>query len=137
MALFAEINQTPSPYSILQDIGRVTTPKLVPRTCLRYLQTTLIMWGGGLVSELMWGILGFIWENDTTIQLFDCHSKKQNHNIEFSLHWLENYVKSAYKDTFPLMMYFQVDCSPSFKNVIKCALKRNDCQQKRDLDARK
>ena len=53
MALFAEINQTPSPYSILQDIGRVATPKLVTRTCLRYLQTTLIMWGGGLVSELM------------------------------------------------------------------------------------
>ena len=48
MVLFAEINQTPSNYSILQDIGRVATPKLVPRTCLRYLQTTLIMWRGGL-----------------------------------------------------------------------------------------
>ena len=47
MVLFAEINQTPPPCSLLQDIGRVATPKLVPRTCLRYLQTTLIMWGGG------------------------------------------------------------------------------------------
>ena len=41
-----------SPYSMLQYIGRVATPKLVSRNCLRYLQTTLIMRGGGLVSEL-------------------------------------------------------------------------------------
>ena len=33
----------PSPYSMLQDIGRVATPKLVSRNCFRYLQTTLIM----------------------------------------------------------------------------------------------
>ena len=53
MVHFAEINQAPSPYSMLQDIGRVATPKLVPRNCLRYLQTTLIMGRGGLVSEFM------------------------------------------------------------------------------------
>ena len=47
----------PSPYSMLQYIGRVATPKLVSRNCLRYLQTTLIMGGGGLVSEFMWGIV--------------------------------------------------------------------------------
>ena len=47
----------PSPYSMLQYLGRVTTPKLVPRNCLRYLQTTLIMRVGGLVSEFMWGIV--------------------------------------------------------------------------------
>ena len=41
MVLFAEINQAPSPYSMLQHIGKVATPKLVPRNCLRYLQTTL------------------------------------------------------------------------------------------------
>ena len=53
MVHFAEINQAPPPYSILQYIDRVATPKLVSRNCLRYLQTTLIMGGGGLVSEFM------------------------------------------------------------------------------------
>ena len=53
MVHFTEINQDPSPYSMLQYIGRVATPKLLPRNCLRYLQTTLIMGGGGLVSEFM------------------------------------------------------------------------------------
>ena len=53
MAHFAEINQAPFPYSMLQYIGGVASPKLVPRDCLRYLQTTLIMEGGGLVSEFM------------------------------------------------------------------------------------
>ena len=57
MVHFPEINKAPSPYSMLQHIGRVETPKLVPRNCLRYLQTTLGMWGGGLVSEFMWGIV--------------------------------------------------------------------------------
>ena len=38
----------PSPYSMLQDIGRVATLNLVPRNCLKYLQTTLIMGGGGI-----------------------------------------------------------------------------------------
>ena len=56
MVHFAEINQPPPSYSMLQYIGRVATPKLVSRNCLRYLQTTLIMGGGGLVSEFMWGI---------------------------------------------------------------------------------
>ena len=46
MVRFADINQAPSPYSMLQDIERVATPKLVPRNCLSYLQTTLIMRGG-------------------------------------------------------------------------------------------
>ena len=57
MVHFAEVNHVPSPYSMLQDIGRVAT-KLVSRHCLRYLQTTLIIGVGGLVSEFMWGILG-------------------------------------------------------------------------------
>ena len=43
MAHFAEMNQLFSPYSILQHIRRVVTPKLVPRTYLRCLQATLIM----------------------------------------------------------------------------------------------
>ena len=53
MAHFAEINQAPSSYSMLQYIGGVASPKLAPRNCLRYLQTTLIMEGEGLVSEFM------------------------------------------------------------------------------------
>ena len=44
--------------SILQHIGRVVTPTLVPRNCLRYFQKTLIMGGGGLVPEVTWGIVG-------------------------------------------------------------------------------
>ena len=57
MVLFPEINQAPPPYSMLQHTGRVATPKLVPRNCLRYLQTTLRMGGGGLVSEFMCGVV--------------------------------------------------------------------------------
>ena len=34
MVQFAEINQVPSPYSMLQDIGSEATPKLVPTNCL-------------------------------------------------------------------------------------------------------
>ena len=53
MVHLVEINQTPPPYSMLQYIGRVATPKLMPKNCLIYLQTTLIMGGGGLLSEFM------------------------------------------------------------------------------------
>ena len=53
MIHFAEIKQAPPPYSVLQNIGRVAAPKLVPRNYLRYLQTTMIIGGGGLVSEFM------------------------------------------------------------------------------------
>ena len=53
MVHFVAINQVPPPYSMLQYIGGVATPKLVLRNCLRYLQTTLIMGGEGLVSEFM------------------------------------------------------------------------------------
>ena len=49
---FAEINQVPSTYSMCQDIGRVAAPKLVARHCLRYLQTTLIMEGGGSENNI-------------------------------------------------------------------------------------
>ena len=38
---------------MLQDIGSVATPKLVPRNCLRYLEVTLIMERGELVTEFM------------------------------------------------------------------------------------
>ena len=54
---FSEMSQSPSlSYSMFQHNGRVATPKLVPRNCPRYLQATLIMGGGRLVSESMWGI---------------------------------------------------------------------------------
>ena len=67
MAHFAEINLPPPPYSMLQHTGRVATPKLVPRSCLRYLQTTLIMGDEGLVSEFMWGIVGSLYPPQTII----------------------------------------------------------------------
>ena len=57
MVHFAEINQVPSSYSMLPHTGRVATPNLVPRNCLKYLQRSLIMGGGGLVSEFMRGIV--------------------------------------------------------------------------------
>ena len=48
MVHFAEINQALLSYSMLQDIVKVATLKLVSRNCLRYLQTTLIMGGRGI-----------------------------------------------------------------------------------------
>ena len=57
---FTEINQTPSLYSMLQDVGREATPKLAATDCPKYLQTTLITGWGGLVSEFMWDIVGGI-----------------------------------------------------------------------------
>ena len=53
MVHFAEINQAPLPYSMLQYIGRVATRKLVPKNRLRYLETAFTMWEGGLVSQFM------------------------------------------------------------------------------------
>ena len=52
MVHFAEINQTPFLYSMLPYIGRVATPKLLPRNCLIYLQTTLIIVGGDWSQNL-------------------------------------------------------------------------------------
>ena len=52
MVHFAEINQAPPPYSMLQYIDRVATPKLVPRNCLKYLQTTLKMGEGDWSQNL-------------------------------------------------------------------------------------
>ena len=53
MVYFAEITQAPSLYSMLQNVGKVETLKLVPTNCLRYLQTTLTMGEKGLVSQFM------------------------------------------------------------------------------------
>ena len=38
-------------------ISRVATGKLIPRNCVRYLQTTLIMEEGGLDSKFKWDIV--------------------------------------------------------------------------------
>ena len=57
MVYFAEINQVPFLYSVLQDIVRVATAKLLPTNCLRNLQTTLILGEQGLVSEFMKDII--------------------------------------------------------------------------------
>ena len=69
MTHFAEINQAPPTYLILQYIGRVATPKHVQRNCLRYLQTTLIVKGGGLVLEFIWGIVDAELPNDLTLSI--------------------------------------------------------------------
>ena len=65
MVLFAEINQALSPYSMLQHIGRVATPNLVPRNCLRYLQTILIMgegdWSQNLCDVSLMGPYYYRW----------------------------------------------------------------------------
>ena len=84
MVHFTEINQTPPPYSILQDVGREATPKLATTNCPKYLQTTLIMGWGGLVSEFMWGIVGPVYL--TIIYLADAVSKRyKNYLIIFSI----------------------------------------------------
>ena len=57
-------------YSMLQHIGRVTTLKLVQRNCRGYLQTTLIIGRGGLISEFMWGILGSKFQLQQRIFIF-------------------------------------------------------------------
>ena len=49
MVHFAEINQVPPSYSMMKHIERVATPKLSPRNCLRYLETTLNI-GGRVVG---------------------------------------------------------------------------------------
>ena len=45
--------QCVSRFVILQHLGRVATPTLVSKNCFKYLQTTLIMGGGELVSKLV------------------------------------------------------------------------------------
>ena len=52
MIHFAEINQVPPVYSMLQYIGRVATPKLVPSNCLRYFQAILIIGKGDWSQNL-------------------------------------------------------------------------------------
>ena len=68
MVHFAEISQAPLSYSMLQDGGRVATPKFVPGNCLRYLQTTLKMGVGALVSEFM----GRIKEGEVRKKVYGC-----------------------------------------------------------------
>ena len=45
-----ERDQFSAPFTMLQYIGRAAVPKFVPRNCLRYFETTLIMGGGGRES---------------------------------------------------------------------------------------
>ena len=42
---------------MLQGTGRGAIPKILPRNCLRHLQTTLIIGKEGLVSEFMLGVV--------------------------------------------------------------------------------
>ena len=102
MLHFAEINQASSPYSMLQDIGRVATPNLVPRNCLRYLQTTLIMGEGGLVSEFMWGIgLG--------IYVRYCLKKSMKNKGRFGKTWNFFYLKPTILDVWDMSNGFMTN----------------------------
>lgn len=42
MIHFAHITQAFSPYSMLQHVGRVAKPRLVPKNSLKYWKTTLL-----------------------------------------------------------------------------------------------
>ena len=57
MVHFAEINQAPPTYSVLQYIGRVASPKLVPRNCLRYLRKQHWYSGEGDWSQNLFNVL--------------------------------------------------------------------------------
>ena len=48
----------PPPYSMLQHIGRVATPTHVPKNS-QILANNIGNGGGRLLSEFMWGIVGF------------------------------------------------------------------------------
>ena len=48
MVHFTEINQDPSPYSMLQYIGRVATPKLLPRKLSQILANNIDNGGRGI-----------------------------------------------------------------------------------------
>ena len=51
MIHFTEINQAPPPTQYFSILERIAALKLVPRNCLRYLKTILIIGGGGLASK--------------------------------------------------------------------------------------
>ena len=87
MVHFADINQTPSSYSMLQDIGRVATPKLVLRNCLRYLQTTLIMRCG---------------EIGLRIYVRYCLKKSMKTKREFAKTWHFFYLKPTILDVWDM-----------------------------------
>ena len=98
MVHFAEISQAPSSYSMLQHIGRVATPKLVPTNCLRYLQTTLIMGSGGLVSEFMWGIA----------DLYICIYKHFVPSFKRFYGWVRKYIINGDKNLPNLYAFWDV-----------------------------
>ena len=52
MVQFAELIQALPHYSMLQHNGRVAALNLVPRKCLRYLETILVIWGGDQSQNL-------------------------------------------------------------------------------------
>ena len=94
MVHFTEINQTPPPYSMLQDIGREARPKLATTNCPKYLQTTLIMGWGGLVSEFMWGIVGVQYVWNTSRKFRKPNQRKRRHKDRK----VQNSVQKPFRD---------------------------------------
>ena len=80
------MNHAPPPYSVLHHIGRgVATPKFEPRNCARYLQTTLIMGGGGWSENLC-----------EVLQLRNYMNQWQQIWLEWDYYLLRNEVLNIY-----------------------------------------
>ena len=62
-------NEVSSPYSMLQDIGRVATAKLVPRNCL-ILANSMENGRSRWVSEFLWGIVEFAFRSELASHSF-------------------------------------------------------------------
>ena len=118
------------------------------------IENSVMQTGAGALLFVKNYISGLIWRNDSTTYLSDSHSKDEYCNLSSSgttillkfnsLHSVENYIKYVYHNTYLLTLYFQVEyikvhCSPSAKNVTKCALKKAWllARWKKDLNARK
>ena len=101
MVHFAEINQAPPPCSMLQYIGRVATPKPVPRDCLRYLLTTLIMgegdWSQNL-CEVLWFVKSIFVKITADLLLISktSASSKQNCDLLFSTNFSVSLKKEGF-----------------------------------------
>ena len=63
MVRFAEISKAPPPYSILQHVEWMAAAIPYAKKLFQILVNNIDNWGGGLVSEFMWGIVALSWLN--------------------------------------------------------------------------
>ena len=78
------------PLSLLNVVAywKNSKAKLVPKNCLRCLQATLIMRGGWLVSEFMWGIVATVWFKFVVSMNSAANSQMDQNLRTFFLIWL-------------------------------------------------